>query len=47
MAAENKHESIVKLLVGRDNVETDSKDNSDQTPLSWVARNGHEATKIP
>ncbi|KAI9845534.1 MAG: hypothetical protein M1838_001702 [Thelocarpon superellum] len=37
------HEAVVRLLVDRDDVEVDSKDQSGQTPLSWAARGGHEA----
>jgi ankyrin repeat protein len=32
----------VKLLVERDDVEADSKDEDGWTPLSWAARRGHE-----
>ena len=31
------------LLVGRDDVKADLKDDSGRTPLSWAVRNGHEA----
>lgn len=34
---------MVKLLVERDDVKADSKDESSQTPLWFAARNGHEA----
>src|SRR6202034_4113065 len=34
-------EVMVVLLKGRHNL--DSKDSNGQTPLSWAARNGHEA----
>ena len=34
---------MVRLLVERDNVEADSKDRDDQTPLSLAAERGHEA----
>jgi ankyrin repeat protein len=33
----------VKLLVERDDVEADSKDNDGRTPLSWAVAGGHEA----
>jgi ankyrin repeat protein len=33
----------VKLLLHTGNVDADSKNNDGQTPLSWAARNGHEA----
>ena len=43
-AAENGHEAVVKLLLEKEGVEPDSKDNEyGQTPLSWAAENGHEA----
>ncbi|CAG8976236.1 hypothetical protein HYALB_00012003 [Hymenoscyphus albidus] len=42
-AAENGHETVVKLLLKTDKVEADSKDNNGQTPLSWAASRGHEA----
>jgi ankyrin repeat protein len=35
---------MVKLLLAKDGVDPDSKDPEyGQTPLSWAARNGHEA----
>jgi ankyrin repeat protein len=34
---------VVKLLVERDDVEADSKDQYGRTPLSWAAAIGHEA----
>jgi len=37
------HEAIVRLLVGRPDVDVDSKDRYDRTPLSWAAVEGHEA----
>ena len=42
-AAENGHEAVVKLLLGRDDVAADSQDTYGQTPLSWAAEKGHEA----
>jgi hypothetical protein len=42
-AAREGHEAVVKLLVGRDDVEADSKGNNGRTPLSWAAAEGHEA----
>ena len=42
-AAENGHEAVVKLLLARDGVDPESKDNSGRTPLSWAAEKGHEA----
>jgi len=41
-AAENGHETVVKLLVGTGTVDPDSKSSSGRTPLSWAAENGHE-----
>jgi hypothetical protein len=41
--ADDRHEAVVKLLVERDNVEADSKENHGQTPLSRAAADGHEA----
>jgi Ankyrin repeats (3 copies)/Ankyrin repeat len=42
-AAERGHKAVVKVLVARDDVAADSKDNEyGQTPLSWAAENGHE-----
>jgi ankyrin repeat protein len=42
-AARNRHEGVVKLLLGVEGVEPDSKDEGGRTPLSRAARNGHEA----
>jgi len=41
-AAGNGHEGIVKLLLGRKDVNPDSSSKYGQTPLSWAAANGHE-----
>ena len=42
-AAENGHEGIVMLLLGREDVNPDAPDRKhDRTPLSWAAGNGHE-----
>jgi ankyrin repeat protein len=41
-AAKNGHEAVMRLLVEREDVDTDSKDNNNRTPLSWAAENGHE-----
>ena len=38
-----RHEAVVKLLVARDDVEVDSKDEAGRSPLSYAAENGHEA----
>jgi ankyrin repeat protein len=43
IAAENGREVVVKLLLGRDDVELNSKDSYEQTPLSLAARSGKEA----
>ncbi|KAH6848202.1 ankyrin repeat protein [Chaetomium sp. MPI-CAGE-AT-0009] len=43
LAAENGHDAIVKLLVGKDSVKPDTPDNDGRTPLSWAAGNGHDA----
>ncbi|KAF2186011.1 hypothetical protein K469DRAFT_573971, partial [Zopfia rhizophila CBS 207.26] len=42
-AAMNGHEALAKLLVERDDVEADSKDNDGRTPLSWATLIGNEA----
>ncbi|RYP09549.1 hypothetical protein DL764_001234 [Monosporascus ibericus] len=43
-AAWNGHEAVVKLLLGTENVDPNSKDDIwGQTPLLWAAQNGHEA----
>ena len=42
-AAARGHETVVKLLVERDDVEADSKDNGGQTPLLRAAARGYEA----
>jgi ankyrin repeat protein len=34
---------VVKVLLARDDVDPESKDNYGRTPLSWAAGNGHEA----
>jgi hypothetical protein len=36
-------EAVVRLLVERDDVEADSKDENGRTPLWWAAERGHEA----
>ncbi len=41
--AQRGHETVVKLLMARDDVEADSKDRSGRTPLSWAAEGGHES----
>lgn len=43
-AAENGNEVVVvKLLLAKDGVDPDFKDEQNRTPLSWAARNGYEA----
>ena len=42
-AAGGGHEAVVKLLLGPNDAEVDSKDNFGGTPLLWVAGKGHEA----
>ena len=37
------HETIVRMLLERDDVNPDSTDENGQTPLSWASENGHEA----
>jgi len=36
-------EFVIKRLVGRDEVDIDTKDEDGRTPLLWAAENGHEA----
>ncbi|KAN0079537.1 Ankyrin repeat-containing domain protein [Elaphomyces granulatus] len=40
-AAENGHETVVKLLLDIKNANFESKDNLGRTPLSRAAENGH------
>jgi len=42
-AARKGHEIVVKLLLGRKDVNPDSPDRNGRTPISWAAENGHEA----
>lgn len=42
-AAENGHEAIVKLLVEREDIEPDSKDNLGRTRAVLGGKDGHEA----
>ena len=37
MAAGSGREAVVRLLLERNDLETDSKDEFGQTPLSWAA----------
>jgi hypothetical protein len=42
-AAASGHEAVVRLLLGRADVEADSRDGAGRTPLSEAAERGHEA----
>ena len=42
-AAERGHETVVRLLVERDDVDINAKDADGRTPLIWSAERGHEA----
>jgi len=47
-ATSNGHEGVVKILLGREEVNPDKPDRLGQTPLSYAALAGHEgAVKIP
>jgi len=47
-AARNGHEGIVKLLLGRGDVNPNSSSKSGRTPLSWATKTGHEGiVKLP
>ena len=39
-AARNRHEEVVKMLLGREEVDPDVPDNDGQTPLSFAAEYG-------
>ena len=41
-AALKGHEGVVKILLGRDDVNPDKPDNGNRTPLWWAAANGYE-----
>ena len=41
-AARNGHEEVVKLLLGRDDIDPNKPDEEGQTPLMLAALNGHE-----
>lgn len=43
MAARNGYELVIKLLLVKDDVNPDSKDKFDFTPLLWTAKNEHLA----
>jgi ankyrin repeat protein len=36
------HDLVLRLLLGRDDVQVDSKGNDGRTPLSWAASEGYE-----
>ena len=42
-AAENGHETVVRLLLAREGVDANSEDDVGRTPLSLAAEKGHEA----
>ena len=41
-AARNGHDGVVKILLGRGDINPDKPDIEDQTPLLYAAMNGHE-----
>ena len=41
-AAGNGREGVVRLLIGRDDIDPDKAGEDDQTPLLRAARGGHE-----
>jgi len=41
-AWEKGHKKFARLLVGRDDINVNSKDNDDLTPLCWAVQNRHE-----
>lgn len=43
LAAEHSHDSIIKLLLARDDVDADSNDNNGRTPLLFSAEYGHSS----
>ena len=40
-APSNRHEGVVEVLLGRDDVNPDKPDIYGRTPLWWAAKNGH------
>jgi ankyrin repeat protein len=43
LAAVNGYEVVAKLLLAKDSVDLNSKDNDSWTPLLRAAENGHKA----
>ena len=41
-AARNGHKEVVRMLLGRDDIEPDKPGEDGQTPLLLASRNGHE-----
>ena len=41
-AAENGHEGVVKVLLGRDDIDPDKSDEDDRTPLLLAACGGQD-----
>jgi ankyrin repeat protein len=41
-AAEKGNKGVVELLLQKDNIDLNSKDNNGQTPLSWAAEKGNK-----
>jgi ankyrin repeat protein len=46
-AAHGGHEAVVRLLIERDDVDADLKNNSGRTPLWWAAIGKYEAVVKP
>jgi len=42
MPPANGHEGVVKIQLGREEINSDRRDNYGQTPLSYAASNGRE-----
>jgi ankyrin repeat protein len=47
IAIQNGHEEIVRLLLGKDNVDSNFPNGRGQTPLWWAAWKGHSAGMLP
>ena len=45
-AARNGHEEVVRVLLGRDDIDPDKPGQGGETPLLWAACNGHEGVEI-